>query len=168
MTAWVIVWIVQTSIRRSAAFRSARENKLRKPILLLLAAILTISASVTRADDDYAYTPGARPYRWLVRPAGHVRRIYALSRKHVQHLMDEYKKQGIIIDYSVYQARPRDPQDADLILTVTYKTWQRSMTCRRVPIPRLSRHWLPMAKAAWPQRIGGSSASKSAVRWFVN
>jgi hypothetical protein len=36
-------------------------------------------------------------------------------------LMEEQKKQGTITDYAVYEARPRDPQDADLILTVTYK-----------------------------------------------
>jgi hypothetical protein len=38
-----------------------------------------------------------------------------------KHLMDSYKKRGIITDYAVYQALPRNPQDADLILTVTYK-----------------------------------------------
>jgi hypothetical protein len=36
-------------------------------------------------------------------------------------LMEEQKKQGTITDYAVYEARLRDPQDADLILTVTYK-----------------------------------------------
>ena len=38
-----------------------------------------------------------------------------------KRLMDTYKKQGIITDYAVYSATPRDAQDADLILTVTYK-----------------------------------------------
>jgi hypothetical protein len=31
---------------------------MKKPILLLLAAILTISTSVTRAQEDHAYTQG--------------------------------------------------------------------------------------------------------------
>ena len=34
--------------------------------------------------------------------------------------MEAGKKAGLILDYSVYQARPRTPQDADLILAVTY------------------------------------------------
>ena len=38
-----------------------------------------------------------------------------------KRLYDEYKKQGIVVDYAVYQARPRDAHDADVILTVTYK-----------------------------------------------
>ena len=38
-----------------------------------------------------------------------------------KQIMEENKKQGTIIDFAIYQARPRDPQDADLILTVTYK-----------------------------------------------
>jgi hypothetical protein len=35
--------------------------------------------------------------------------------------MEEFKKQGIVVDYAIYQTRPRDAQDADVILTVTYK-----------------------------------------------
>ena len=31
---------------------------MKKPVLLILAAILTISASVTRAQEDHAYTQG--------------------------------------------------------------------------------------------------------------
>lgn len=36
-------------------------------------------------------------------------------------LMEEQKKAGIILDYHVYEAQARDPHDADLILTITYK-----------------------------------------------
>jgi L-rhamnose mutarotase len=105
-----------------AASRSTRENKLRKPILLLLAAILTISASVTRADDDHAYTEGHVVIVNFIRTQpGMFEEYMRYLRSTYKHIMDEYKKQGIIIDYSVYQARPRDSQDADLILTLTYK-----------------------------------------------
>ncbi|HEY1875280.1 MAG TPA: hypothetical protein VGG67_12840, partial [Steroidobacteraceae bacterium] len=36
-------------------------------------------------------------------------------------IMEAQKKQGIVTDYAIYQALPRDPHDADVILTVTYK-----------------------------------------------
>lgn len=36
-------------------------------------------------------------------------------------VMDEQKAAGIILDYRVYQAQAQTPQDADLILTTTYK-----------------------------------------------
>jgi hypothetical protein len=38
-----------------------------------------------------------------------------------KHVMEENKKQGSIVDYAIYQPTPRTPQEADLILTVTYQ-----------------------------------------------
>ena len=95
---------------------------MKKPVLLLLAAFLTISATVTRADDDHAYTQGPVVIASFIRtePGMFEEYMRYLSSTY-KHLMDEFKKQGIVTDYAVYQARPRDPQDADVILTVTYK-----------------------------------------------
>ena len=95
---------------------------MKKPILLLLAAILTISASVTRAEDDHAYTQGPVVIVSFIRTEPGMFEDYMRYLDITyKRLMNEYKKQGIITDYAVYLARPRDPQDADLILTVTYK-----------------------------------------------
>lgn len=35
-------------------------------------------------------------------------------------LMEANKKAGLILDYSIYLATPRSPQDPDLLLTITY------------------------------------------------
>jgi len=35
-------------------------------------------------------------------------------------LMEANKKAGLILDYSIYSATPRSPQDPDLLLTITY------------------------------------------------
>jgi hypothetical protein len=95
---------------------------MKKPILLLLATILTLSASVTRAQEEHAYTQGPVTIVSFVRTEpGMFEEYLRYLDSTYKHLMDGYKKQGIITDYAVYQARPRDPQDADLILTVTYK-----------------------------------------------
>jgi L-rhamnose mutarotase len=95
---------------------------MKKPILLLLAAILTLSASVTRAQEEHAYTQGPVTIVSFVRTEpGMFEEYLRYLDSTYKHLMDEYKKQGIITAYAVYQTRPRDPQDADLILTVTYK-----------------------------------------------
>jgi hypothetical protein len=98
------------------------ESNMKKPTLLLLAAILTISASVTRAQEEHAYTQGPVVIVSFVRtePGMYEEYLRYLDSTY-KHLLDEYKKQGVILDYGVYAARPRDPQDADLILTVTYK-----------------------------------------------
>jgi hypothetical protein len=35
-------------------------------------------------------------------------------------LMEANKKAGLILDYAIYSATPRSPQDPDLLLTITY------------------------------------------------
>ena len=95
---------------------------MKKPSLLLLAAILTISASVTRAQEEHAYTQGPVVIVSFVRTEpGMFEEYLRYLDSTYKHLLEEFKKQGIILDYGVYAARPRDAQDADLILTVTYK-----------------------------------------------
>src|SRR3984893_17891353 len=95
---------------------------MKKSIQLLLAAILTISASMTRAQEDHAYTQGPVVIVSFIRTEpGMFEEYMRYLASTFKHLMEGCKKQGIITDYAVYQARPRDPQDADLILTVTYK-----------------------------------------------
>jgi L-rhamnose mutarotase len=98
------------------------ESNMKKPSLLLLAAILTISASVTRAQEEHAYTQGPVVIVSFVRTEpGMFEEYLRYLDSTYKHVLEEYKKQGIILDYGVYAARPRDAQDADLILTVTYK-----------------------------------------------
>jgi hypothetical protein len=95
---------------------------MKKPILLLLAAILTISTSVARAQEDHAYTQGPVVIVSFVRTQpGMFEEYMRYLATTYKRLFDEYKKQGIVTDYAVYQALPRDAQDADVILTVTYK-----------------------------------------------
>ena len=95
---------------------------MRKRILLVLAAILSISASATRADDDHAYTFGPVMIVSFVRTQpGMFEDYLRYLDGPYKRLMEESKKQGIIVDYAIYGARPRDGQDADLVLTVTYK-----------------------------------------------
>jgi hypothetical protein len=95
---------------------------MKKSTLLLLAAILTISTSVTRAQEDHAYTQGPVTIVSFVRtePGMFDEYMRYLSNTY-KKLMETQKKQGIVTDYAVYQTLPRGPQDADLILTVTYK-----------------------------------------------
>jgi L-rhamnose mutarotase len=77
---------------------------------------------VSLAQEDHAYTQGPVVVVSFVRTEpGMFEEYMRYLDSTYKHLMDEYKKQGIITDYAVYQALPRDPKDADLILTVTYK-----------------------------------------------
>jgi len=77
---------------------------------------------VTRAQEDHAYTQGPVVLVSFVRTEpGMFEEYMRYLDTTYKRLFDEYKKQGLIIDYSVFQALPRGPEDADLILTVTYK-----------------------------------------------
>lgn len=95
---------------------------MKKSVLILCAAIMAISTSVTRAQEDHAYTQGPVTIVSFVRtePGMFDEYLRYLSNTY-KKLMEESKKQGIVTDYAIYQATPRGPQDADVILTVTYK-----------------------------------------------
>ena len=122
---------------------------MKKPILLLLAAILTISASVSRAQEDHAYTQGPVVVVSFVRTEpGMFEEYMRYLTTTYKHLMEENKKQGIITDYAVYQALPRDPKDADVILTVTYKNMAAFDTLQARTDPATKQAFGSLAKAA--------------------
>jgi hypothetical protein len=54
----------------------------------------------------------------------------------------------IITDYAVYQALPRNPQDADLILTVTYKNMAAFDDLQARTDPTFKQVFGSLAKAA--------------------
>jgi L-rhamnose mutarotase len=95
---------------------------MKKSVLIIFAAIVALSTSVTRAQEDHAYTQGPVTIVSFVRtePGMFDEYIRYLSNTY-KKLMEASKKQGIVTDYAIYQALPRDAQDADVILTVTYK-----------------------------------------------
>ncbi|HSY05866.1 MAG TPA: hypothetical protein VK803_07955 [Steroidobacteraceae bacterium] len=128
---------------------------MKKPVLLLLAALLTIATTLTRAEDEHAYTQGPVLVVSFVRTEpGMFEEYMRYLSKTYKHLMEESKKQGIITDYAIYQARPRDPQDADLILTVTYKNMAAfdNLQARSDPLIKEVFGSLPKASAASVER----------------
>jgi hypothetical protein len=129
---------------------------MKKPILLLLAAILTTATFVTRAaDDDHAYTLGPVVIVSFVRtePGKFDEYVRYLDTTY-KHLLDEEKKQGIIVDYSVYQATPRDERDADLILTIPVKNMAAfdTLQARTDPLSKQVFGSLPKAASASADR----------------
>ena len=128
---------------------------MKKSILLLLAAILTISTSVTRAQEDHAYTQGP------VTIVSFVRTEPGMFEEYLRYLdvtykkiMEAQKKQGLVTDYAIYQALPRDPHDADVILTVTYKNMAAfdSLQERTDPLTKEVFGSLPKAASASADR----------------
>ena len=74
--------------------------------------------------DDHPYTEGS---------VVNVARIRTVDGKFDDYMkwisttwkkeQDAAKKAGYILDYQVLQVEPRGPDDADLILVITYKNW---------------------------------------------
>jgi L-rhamnose mutarotase len=122
---------------------------MKKTILLLLAAILTISTAVTRAQEDHAYTQGPVTIVSFVRtePGMFDEYLRYLDNTY-KKLMDQMKKKGVVTDYAVYQAQPRDPNDADVILTVTYKNMAALDTLQASTDPLIKEVFGSLPKAA--------------------
>jgi len=125
---------------------------MKKPVLLLLAAIMTLSTAVTRAAEaDHAYTQGPVVLVSFVRTEpGMFEEYMRYLDTTYKSLLEEFKKQGVILDYAVYQAIPRDPQDADLILTVKYKNMAAfdDLQARTDPVVKQLFGSLPKAASA--------------------
>jgi hypothetical protein len=95
---------------------------MKNSVLVLLAAALTMSIPLAQAQEDHAYTEGPVVIVSFIRTEpGMFDEYLRYLASTYKHVMEENKKQGSIVDYAIYQATPRTPQDADLILTVTYK-----------------------------------------------
>jgi L-rhamnose mutarotase len=122
---------------------------MKKSLLLLSAAILTIVASVTRAQEDHAYTQGAVTIVSFVRtePGMFEEYMRYLSNTY-KKVMEAEKKKGIVTDYAVYQALPRDAQDADVILTVTYKNMAAFDSLQAQSDPVIKETFGSLSKAA--------------------
>jgi hypothetical protein len=138
---------------RSAAF--TQRKIMKTSVLLLCGVILTIATSVTRAQEDHAYTQGPVMIVSFVRTEpgmfeDYMRYLSSTYKK----LMEQQKKQGIVTDYAVYQSLPHDGQDADVILTVTYKNMAAldSLQARSDPLVKEVFGSLPKAASASADR----------------
>ena len=128
---------------------------MKKTVLLVCSAVLALSASVVRAEEDHAYTQGPVTTVSFVRTApGMFDEYLKYLDNTYKKLMEESKKQGIVTDYAIYQATPRGPQDADVILTVTYKNMAAldSVQARTDPLVKEIFGSLPKAASASADR----------------
>ncbi len=91
-------------------------------VRFLAAALLLTIPTLSMADEARPYTDGPVVNVSYIKIKPGMFDAYmkwvATDRK---ALMDEYKKAGIILDWRVYGAQARNPNEPDLILTVTYK-----------------------------------------------
>jgi hypothetical protein len=94
----------------------------KMPKILLAAALMLVSA-IAAAEDPRPYTEGPVTHLSFIRvKPGMFENYMKYLATNYKTLMDEYKKQGIILDYRVYNANEtHGTSEPDLILSVVYK-----------------------------------------------
>jgi hypothetical protein len=122
---------------------------MKRSVLLLIGAILAVSASVTRAQEDHAYTQGPVTIVSFVRtePGMFDEYLRYLDNTY-KKLMDQLKNKGAVTGYAVYQSLPRDANDADVIITVTYKNMAALDTLQASTDPVVKELFGSLPKAA--------------------
>jgi hypothetical protein len=96
----------------------------KHPIAAAAAFVVLACASFTAIADDHAYREG---------PVVNVARIRTVDGKFDDYMkwlattwkaeQEAAKKAGYIVSYEVVSVEARSPDDADLLLVVTYKNW---------------------------------------------
>ena len=107
---------------RKSGYITTGEEKMIKTIFLsmcLAASALSLNA---RAQDERAYTEGP------VTEADYIQVEYGHFEEYIDWLnstwkptMEATKKAGLIIDYKVFQATPKTPDQPNIYLWITYK-----------------------------------------------
>jgi hypothetical protein len=97
------------------------EKMIRTIILSMCLAVSSLSLNA-RAQDERAYTEGP------VTSVNYIRVEYGSFENYVDWLnstwkptMEATKKAGLIIDYKVFTATPKSPDQPNIILWITYK-----------------------------------------------
>jgi hypothetical protein len=128
---------------------------MKKLILLFSTAILMSGTSLALAQEDHAYTQGPVLIVNFVRTQpGMFDEYLRYLDKTYKPLMDQAKKAGIVLDWAIYQASPRDAQDADLVFTITYKNMAAfdGLQERMDPLAKQAFGSLPKAASAAADR----------------
>jgi hypothetical protein len=92
-----------------------------KRVGILLAVLLVFCAATSTSAQERSWTQGPVSVVTAVKvmPGQDENYINFLGSTY-KPLLEEQKKAGIILSYRVYDASPRNPDDADMYLVVTY------------------------------------------------
>jgi hypothetical protein len=91
---------------------------------LLAGLVLTAAMQVASAADEKSYTDGpvVNVAYIKTKPGQFDAYMKYLSTTYKQ-LMEDQKKAGYVLNWSVFRAQPRSAEDPDMILTITFKNW---------------------------------------------
>jgi hypothetical protein len=109
-------------IQHTLGFVTTGEEKMIKTIILsmcLAASSLSLNA---RAQDAREYTDGpVTEADYIAVEYGHFEEYIDWLNSTWKPTMEAMKKAGLIIDYKVFRATPKSPDQPNVILMITYK-----------------------------------------------
>jgi hypothetical protein len=94
---------------------------MNKFVLSTVALTLCVASSMVPAQSARAYKEGqVTDITYIRTKGGHFEEYMRFLDGPYKALMEAQKKAGLVIDYHIYAATPRGPQEPDLFLTTTY------------------------------------------------
>jgi hypothetical protein len=91
--------------------------------LALIPLLLALPITAVHSQEHYTLGPIQRIILLDIKP-GKASEFWTDLRQNVRPLYDEYKRQGLIQDYSVsLKTTAEGPQDWDVALVLTFKNW---------------------------------------------
>jgi hypothetical protein len=109
-------------IQHTLGFVTTGEEKMIKTLILSMCLAASSLALNARAQDARQYTDGP------VTEADYIEVEYGHFEEYIDWLnstwkptMEAMKKAGLIIDYKVFRATPKSPDQPNVILMITYK-----------------------------------------------
>ena len=92
-----------------------------KAVAMLVGLALALAVTTANAAEAKPYSEGqVTEVSFIKTKPGKFEAYMQYLDTTYKQIMEANKKAGLIVDYAVFSAAPRTPQDADLILTVVY------------------------------------------------
>ena len=92
-----------------------------KAVATLVGLALAFAVTIANAAEAKPYSEGqVTEVSFIKTKPGKFEAYMQYLDTTYKQIMEANKKAGLIVDYAVFSAAPRTPQDADLILTVVY------------------------------------------------
>src|ERR1700686_5898375 len=108
-------------LRKSGYITTGEEKMIKTLILSMCLAASSLSLNA-RAQDERAYTEGpVTEEDYIQVEYGHFEENIDWLNSPWKPTMEAMKKAGLIIDYKVFQAKPRTPDQPNTYLWITFK-----------------------------------------------
>src|SRR5580698_7006152 len=110
------------SKERKSGYITTGEEKMMKTIILCMCLAASSLSLTARAQDERAYTDGpVTEVDYIAVEYGHFEEYIDWLNSTWKPTMEATKKAGLIIDYKVFRATPKSPDQPNIFLMITFE-----------------------------------------------